>query len=683
MGIITETSNLVEINCGTTFFQISLNVFGIASSATGSLSVLSGTVDTLNITTDGIYQFSGRIPDQATYSVSIQSNPNNHTCILEPVPPASGTVNGASVTLNVNCLSAIGTNPPNQTALLNSANITVTFSKPVQPGSCVYTAPTPAPPTTCNVDLQASAAPLNVTGNQVTISPAATWPIGSDQCIQLAGCTEAGTGKPFQIPRPARLSVAGNVKYVSVGGVASSGSCNTIANACDSIRYAASQCTPGTICSVLVSQGTYDINAMFERIQLGSGLQLIGGFNTSFTIRDSNIYTTTIRDQISAGACGGAGVNSSCAPIFNTPGLTTPFDIVIKGFRILTNPNNGNSAGILLDTINVGSNRILITENAIFGSTSTGAYCFLCVNSGISAISIPRLHIIGNYIVGGSGNSRSAGILLMNNTNAIILNNAVSGASHSGVSNDDASVGIWISNLTFSATQLVYIANNLINSHQVIASPVVSALNSYGIMALEIDSPDLIIAHNSVYGGVGTARSIGIIQQGNPASLTEVSLVNNQIFANPFATTQSYCLNYDTTNTIGGSSEIRGNNFSGCSTAVAVTANGPFQFCAPEPAPLRRTPGCATFLTNAGQVNFGHNPSFLPPVGPFDVFKLGTSSRCNSLFGGQILPGAIGFFTQIDLLGTVRSNNSAPDPVPLGSLGFSIGAFEVNGGCAP
>lgn len=681
-GTITQTSNLVEINCGTSFYPIHLNVFGISLTATGNLSVQNGAVDTLNVTADGTFTFAGQVPDQGTYSVSILGSPNNHTCIAEAAPPSSGTVNNAAVTLNVNCLSALYTNPPNQTALLNTDNITVTFSKPVQPGSCAFTPPTPAPPGVCGTDLQASAAPLNTSGFQVTISPAGNWPGGTNQCVQLTGCAEAGTGRLFQIPRPAMLTVAGNVKYVSVGGV-SAGSCSTIGTACNSISYAASQCVPGVICSVHVSQGTYDVNAMFERIQLTSGLQLVGGFDNAFTTRDPSTYTTTIRDQISAGACGNASISSSCSPIFNTVGLNTVFDIVIKGFTILTNPNNRNSAGILLDTITVGGNRILITENIILGSTSTGAYCLLCVNSGITALTIPRLHITGNYIVGGSGNSRSVGVVLYNDTNAIVTNNSISGGSHSGTTSNDKSIGILISNAVRSFTQIAYITNNLIQSHQVIASPPVNALNSYGIMALEVDSPDLVMAHNSIFGGVGSQRSVGIIHQANPTSLTNVTVVNNQIFSNPSASIQSYCINYDTTNSITGASQIRGNNFSGCTTSTVQMSGGPYRVCGAEPASLKNFPACAAFLTNAAETNFSHNPLFNTPTGPLNVFQLGSASRCNSVFGGQTSPATTNFLTLSDFLGRSRTNNAAPDPVPVGSNGFSIGAVEFNGNCVP
>ncbi|MDV6237162.1 hypothetical protein CH379_016135 [Leptospira ellisii] len=682
-GTITQSANLVEINCGTSFFPLQLNVFGIELLPTGSLTVRNGAVDTLNVTADGIYTFNGQIPDQGTYSVRVLGSPANHTCTVEAATPPNGMINNAAATLNVNCLSALYTDPPNQTALLDTDNIVVTFSKPIQPGTCAFTPPTPAPPSVCNFDLQISAAGINTVGNQAILSPAGNWPGGSNQCIQLTGCLENGTGKPFQIPRPATFTVAspGNIKYVKPSGVSSVGSCDTLGTACNSVSYAASRCIPGGVCTVLVAQGTYDVNAMFERIQLTPGLQLIGGFNNTFTVRDPKTYTTTVRDRISAGACGNTGIASSCAPIYNATGMNTNFDIVIKGFTILTNPNNSNSTGILLDTINVGGNRIFITENTILGSLSTGAYCFLCTNSGITAIAIPRLHIVGNYLVGGSGNSRSVGILLMNNTNSIITNNSISGASHSGIGQDDASAGIWISNLVRSSTQLVYITNNLIQSHHVIASPPVNVLNSYGVMALEVDSPDLVMTHNSIYGGDGTQRSVGIIQQAN-ATLTDVTLVNNQISANGGASIQSYCLNYDTTNTVGGNSDIRGNNFSGCAI-VAQTSFSSFGLCAAEPAPIKSVPGCATFLTNAGQINFRHNPNFVVPNGPLNVFKLGAVSRCNSVFGGQPTPAVTGFLTQFDFSIAGRTNNAAPDPVPPGSIGFSIGAHEFDGNCNP
>ncbi|AOP33459.1 hypothetical protein A0128_06125 [Leptospira tipperaryensis] len=678
-GIISSDSNLVEINCGTKFFKLNLNVFGIASSATGTLSVRNGAVDTLNLTGDGTYSFSAEVPDLGTYSAGILSSPNKHTCVLETIPPASGTMNGAPVTLNVNCLSLIDSLPVNETAIGSNDNVVFTFSKPVTPMSCNFS----APPSPCMGNMSASAfAPTvaDYSANTFTIRPNPNWNNGLRQCIQLSGCTEAGTNRPFNLPQPASYAVTNQIKYVNGTGT-NAGSCATVATSCNSIQYAVNQCNTITPCFVLVSQGTYPISILSDRIILKDKLQLLGGFSLDFQSRDITANQTTIQDNLTAGACGGSDL-TSCTPIAGGS-LVLGSDIVIQGFTIITNPNNRVSTGIWLDNISTGAFSLTIDKNIIIGTASSAPYGLLLTRSGIYASNIRNsFFITGNYILGGSGNSMSVGLRLLNDTQGFVLNNSISGGSHLNLNDGlDSSIGIAINNAANNTTQTLVIANNIINSFHVNGTPSVTATTSSGIQALSINSPNFFVFHNTIYGGKGTTRSFGIHHQSTGA--LNLNLVNNQILTNPSATNR-ICLNYNVNN-VNTASDIRGNNFLGCNPAVDSSPGGPFKVCGSEPNVLLDSFLCLTPLTNATQNNFSHDPIFPAPLGNLDVFLLNSNSKCNSVYGGvdPAYPPAIAQIYRRDIRGALRTSNLLPAPVPTGSFGYSIGAFEYNGNCSP
>ncbi|TGK31130.1 hypothetical protein EHQ12_03540 [Leptospira gomenensis] len=683
-GILDPNNNLVEIQCGTRFFNLSLNVFGISGAATGNLTARTGPVNTLTISADGTYTFPAQIPDAGSYSVKILTNPFRHKCILEALPPGTGTINGAPVTVNVNCLSLLTANPPAQTVLSSVQPIQFTFSKPVTPLSCNFVAPTPAPPSpACSGDLSGSAFVLNAAnynGNTVTINPNANWPVGLNQCIQLAGCTENGTGRVFPIPTPVRYSVANQIKYVSQGG-ATAGTCSTVATACDNIQYAVSLCNGTAPCFVLVSQGSYSVSTAVDRIVLVNRLQLLGGFNSTFTDRDFGLYPTSITDDQGPGVCGN-NFAATCSPIIGSF-LTLDDDILIQNFMIRTNGNNQWSTGIHLVNVTTGGNNLTINENIILGRDSAAAYNLGTVRSGISASSVGgNLVVSGNWVVGGSGNSFSAGLFLSNNTRGLIYGNYLSGASTAGVNPTlDLSMGIYLSNAIVSNTQSLVIANNVINSHFITSGVPVNTGISVGINGFSVNSPNIFVIHNTIFGGLGTLESYGIKQEDFSTANLILNVINNQIFANLSSTTMSTCIH--TGNTVDPGSDIRGNNLFNCLRKVDSNP-GQYDICGPGPGALT-IGGCIVPLTTATQMNFRVPPVFAAATGATEVFRLAPSSKCSSVFGG-VDPG-FGFplsqFYLLDLLGSPRSFDGPPVPVPAGSAGFSIGAFEQNAGCSP
>ncbi|WP_125231992.1 hypothetical protein [Leptospira adleri] len=678
-GMITPDSNLVEINCGTKFFNLNVNVFGISNSASGTLSVRNGAVDTLNVTNDGTYSFSAQIPDSLSYSASILSNPNKHTCIIETIPPASGTINGAPVTLNVNCLSLLDSLPVDQTAIGSLDDVILTFSKPVTPMSCNFS----APPIYCFGNMSTSALPLTAADyntNRLTIHPNINWNNGLRQCIQLSGCTESGTNRPFNLPQPTSYTVTNQIKYVNGTGT-NVGSCGTVATSCNSIQYAISQCNTLSPCFVLVAQGSYSITTLADRIVLIDKLQLLGGFSMDFQSRDIVANQTTIQDNLGVGACGGSDL-TSCTPIAGGS-LTLTSDVLIQGFTLITNSNNRVATGIWLDNISTGAFTLTINKNTILGTASSAPYALMLARSGIYASNVRNSFIVSeNYILGGSGNSMSIGLRLFNDTQGYVYNNSISGASHLNLNDGiDSSVGIAINNMADNFTQTLVIANNIINAYHVNGTPTVNAVTSKGIEALRINSPNFYVIHNTIFGGNGTTRSYGIHHQSTGA--VNLKLVNNQFLTNPSATNR-ICLNYDTNN-VNTASDIRGNNFFGCNPAVSSSPGGPFRVCGIEPSPLKDAFLCLTPLTNATQTNFSHDPLFQNPTGNLNVLLLNSNSKCNSVYGGvdPAYPPAISQFYQRDIRGTSRTSNILPAPVPTGSFGYSIGAFEYNGNCSP
>ncbi|MCG6192320.1 hypothetical protein LFX25_03585 [Leptospira sp. FAT2] len=688
-GIVSATSNLVEINCGTSFFNVNLNVYGIATSATGSLLVRNGNVDSLSIVGDGNYTFSSKVPDTGIYSVTLLSSPNQHNCVIETVPPATGTINNASVTLNVNCLSLTNAMPVNQTAVNDGSSIQFTFSKPVTPLSCSFTAPTPTPTSgICSSNLGPSAAPLNAlsySGNTVTINPNPAWPGGLNRCIQFSGCTELGTNRPFQIASPIRYGVAAvnQIKYVHPGGMSGVGTCSTIATACSDIQYAITQCSTATPCFVLVSQGTYSITTVGQTIRLIDKLQLIGGFKSDFLDRNPAAFPSIIRDDVPSTNCGASDAGT-CTPIMGSMFAMTS-DILVQGLTVITNANNRWSTGIWLNNLNTGGFSLTLSGNSILGSTELASNYGLGINrSAIYASNVsPNFVVVGNYILGGSGNSLSSGMRILEGTQGVINSNFISGGSHININDGlDFSIGVMINNTVSNTTQSLQFVNNIFNSYHITAPTPVTVTSTSAVQALRINSPNLIFINNTIYGGSGSTRSYGIHQQ-SPVDPLNLIIINNQIFTNLNATT-STCLNFDTNNVNVMTSKITRNNFNGCSVLVQATLNQ-YRLCWPEPDPLFNSVNCATPLTSILQKNYSHDPIFDNPTSLIDVYKLNTASRCKSVYGGND-PAGYGFPQQLylsDLFGFARTNNVPPTPVPPAAFGYSIGAIEFNGDCVP
>ncbi|PJZ54842.1 hypothetical protein [Leptospira adleri] len=665
----------VEVVCAAKTYPVSLQVYGISSSVVGSLQVRSGAVDLLSITTDGAHTFSAEIPDQSGYSVQIISSPQAHVCQFETPPLPAGLIAAAPVVLNVNCLSVTNSIPVDQTVLRPSDFIDLTFSKNVT-GCVLDGVNTPAG------NLKFLQGPANITypaSNKVRVGSGGAWPTGTGLYVRLTGCIDPGTGKSYNNGTPFvfTYTVTNEVKYVTPTGLPA-GLCDTVANACSSIRYAVSNCS-AVPCFVLVATGTYSIsdNAT-ERIDLKDGVSLLGAFDSAFTQRNTNSFPTTIQDISPFGNCGAIEGNT-CAAIFIGPPLANlTANIFVNQFTIKSNPNNPWSTGVFLNGVNTGANQAIIAGNVIQGTDSASAYTVGTVRSGIAAYGItPNINISYNYILGGSGNSASAGIYL-NNSVGVIYANWLNGNSHLGATAGDFSTAIFARNLT--AAQSLAITNNVINSYHLIGTPAVTAVNTSGIRTLNVNATNIHIIHNTIFGGIGTTDSFGINSLGLGI---EHKIANNQIFANSSAT-NSICMNF--TPAPGPTAEVKGNNLFNC-TVLAKTPLFNFDLsCLGNPGPLRNAACTTDIASGANAQNFSAVPFFLPATGPLNYFQLGggsTPSACTSVYGG-LDPLYAPYLTlyQNDKNGTARTQNVTPAfPVPLGSFGYSIGAYEFNGVC--
>ncbi|MDV6235261.1 hypothetical protein CH379_006435 [Leptospira ellisii] len=668
-GILTPFFSYVEVVCATKTYPISVNVFGIASAA-GQLQIRSGNTDVLNLSSDGTYSFAAQIPDQSGYSLQILGSPENHTCQFETPATASGTMISPGIAVNVNCLSVIVATPADQTVLKPTDDINLTFSKEVA-GCTLDGTNVPAG----NLKSSHPASNLGFTAiDKVRVSSGGTWTAGLNQYVRITGCFDPNTGKQFNNGNPLvfAYTVANEVKYVTTTG-APAGTCD-YTTPCSSIRYAINQCA-AIPCFVLVAGGTYTVsdNAT-QRIEMRDGVNLLGAFSADFSQRNSNTFKTTVQDLSPPGNCG-ATEPTTCAPIYaGTPLTTLTADLLINQITVRPNPNNAWATGILFNNLNTtGAFQAVVAGNGFEGTPSPAPYAAGTVRSGIAAYnSGPNLTIAYNYVLAGSGNSVSAGILTDTSQGAI-YSNWVNGNSHVGTGAADHSTGILIRNL--SGAQTMAVSNNVVNSYQQIGSSGVTAYRTSGIFTVNSPSTNLFLLHNTVFGGVGTTDSFGIQQIG---SASAAKIANNQIFTNTGATGNKVCLNF--TPAPSGNLEVKGNNLFDCNV-LAKTPLFNSTLCAGNPGPLRNTL-CLLDLAPVNFQNFSHSVVFAAPTNPFTFYFLGPNSDCRSVFGG-VDPAypAINVLYQNDLSGALRTPNVAPAPVPAGSFGYSIGAFEYNGGC--
>jgi Galactose oxidase, central domain len=97
----TATANVtVAVTCVAGLFNINVSVTGL----TGTVVFQDNATDNLTVTTNGTFPFATQIASGSAYAVTILTQPSGQTCTLGS--NATGTVNGADVTVTVTCGAA-------------------------------------------------------------------------------------------------------------------------------------------------------------------------------------------------------------------------------------------------------------------------------------------------------------------------------------------------------------------------------------------------------------------------------------------------------------------------------------------------------------------------------------------------------------------------------------------------
>jgi 6-phosphogluconolactonase len=122
----------VTVNCSTIAYTISATVTGLANVA--GLVLQNNGTDDLAVTSGGSYPFSTQTLSGATYSVTILTQPANHTCIVQN---GSGRVTSANVSVSVVC--------PNHVLYSAQPNTVAAFYVDDTTGSLVAVSGSPFP----------------------------------------------------------------------------------------------------------------------------------------------------------------------------------------------------------------------------------------------------------------------------------------------------------------------------------------------------------------------------------------------------------------------------------------------------------------------------------------------------------------------------------------------------------
>jgi hypothetical protein len=224
------------------------------------------------------------------------------------------------------------------------------------------------------------------------------------------------------------------------------------------------------------------------------------------------------------------------------------------------------------------------------------------------------------------------------------------------------------------------------------------------LIAIEsIASSNLDLFQNSIRSGRGTQNQQAVRLD---SSSSQWSIQNNQIVAN--SNPNSVCLNIDSGSYSG--RPTRNNNFSGCPGGQIRLLTQSFSLvpCFGQPVDgdmaAYSDPGClaplSTLIGAPVQGNISVNPSFISanPNGtqPTMEWNLGIRSDgtapCVLTLGGRDLnldapplPALEAQIASIDYFGLPRTNFdfTGLSGFPTGAAGFSLGAFEYDGGCVP
>jgi hypothetical protein len=207
---------------------------------------------------------------------------------------------------------------------------------------------------------------------------------------------------------------------------------------------------PGTN-EIHVEQGSYTENISIPGSMNSGSLTITGGWNGSFTTRDTDNTLTTIN-----GNAAGRVID-----IQISGGLLT-----IEGFTIENGGNNTQGSGLLIKTTNAA--QVIINNNRIQNNTSSGQYSI--VGGGIYAylqnntqLSITGNLISHNSVVSTEGSCSGAGIDLSVYENAVfnVTGNVIEGNS---ATTDSQQTGVGFYFYTSSSGSCDFTGNTVRNN---------------------------------------------------------------------------------------------------------------------------------------------------------------------------------------------------------------------------
>ena len=467
------------------------------------------------------------------------------------------------------------------------------------------------------------------TDDTLIISPNANWTTGTGRTLTVDAKDLAGNGIT-------RLTLSydiynSSIFFVSAMAIDDNDDGLTPDSAKQSITKAIDLAVSPAV--ILVNVGTYNVSSDASGTQthiiLKEGVSLYGGYNNSFTQRNTTRFTSIITDNssyitannsspnrtVEAGlgitpatvidgftlnGSSQAGADYTAAMLVHSGGKPTIENNIINGgsgsqfshglvniessaaniYANIINGGSGNNQSRAID--NEGSTP-LIRGNTIDGGTGGSAYAVLCRSNSDAVIS-------ENVINGGNGVALSYGVYSSDSA-PTVNSNTINGGSSSAtyaIYNDYSSSPLISKNSIhggsgFTASYGVY---NILSSAEVFNNNIYGGSSSNASYGIANGSATTVIHNNNIDGG-GAMNAYGIIFNSNA-----VSIDNNIIFTSG-GTSVAYCLFEE--NASGDPASVRNNNLYGCATALYLDY-GTSTNCATGAT-------CITSITNVNILN--------------------------------------------------------------------------------
>ncbi|PJZ70544.1 hypothetical protein CH373_05615 [Leptospira perolatii] len=689
-GTVLGPATIVQIQCALAFYSVSVQVSGVYSGAPAGLILENNGADRQTINSgNGTYSFPTTIGDQLAYNVTVVQNPVGHTCVFKTTPANSGTMNGAAITLRLNCLSSILVTPGS--VLQNSDKIVFRISDPNVSG-CTVVAGSPGG-ATYNINGIAGftmAFQNNLAGTtDFVIGPPGIspgdWGMVSPATayVAVSGCQDSAGNiiNEGVTPISAVFNVIPAIRYVNASGGSDSNTCQTPGAPCLTIGSGGgiTKCGLG-FCYILVAGGTYNVTTP---ITISGKISIVGAYNNTFTSQDP-IGNPTIISDVNP-ACGTSYPGAVCSAIRITNSTLAVNEwIELRKLRIEANRTGQIVTGVYIDSA-APLGQFYLRENLITGMTKSTAFANGDERYGIIVRASQNVNILFNIISGGAGGGISAGVLAdaVSAETAIHSNLIDGGFSNNGSGLYAAAIDVRnpIANNNF------LIGKNQINPFQYNGGtpPALRSNITFGVKISGVGSSNaLFIVANSIFTGDGITGSTAVAYQ-NPGPTLQV---NNNLLFGYGATGSSIAL--DVTNSPVGSHFSWANDyFAGTLLRMSFTIPSTVAYCDTPNADFSTTlvAPCSIITPPLGNfgtlVSYNRQVQFQTPGTLNDIkyFLPKTSlpfPPCQVVFGG-LMPPLPGNFTNImnsDFLGVART----------GANGFTVGAFELDpsaSSCAP